>query len=785
MTTTQPFKKMSPNKRASWGIIIVLAAFLVLAIAYSIVNPLHEATDELRHYRFARIIATTGRLPVQGKEPCRSQSHHPPLFYALGALATAWIDTGNDVCETPPENPFWAYRYWEVGRDNKNQYLHSLDENFPWHGEALAVHIIRAINVMIGAGVVLLTWATGRAIWPRRPAIALGASAIVAFNPMFLYMSGAINNDVIAAISGAAVTYACVLLLVDPSRLNWRWGLSLGALYGLALMSKFNLAAVIILIEATVTWAVWKKPFSNESSERKSQKADRIKLWLTINALLFLVAGLVAGWWFVRNQLLYGEPTGLQELTNLWGVRDPRESFGLAISELPYAWTTLWGRFGFGQIPLPDFIYNGLKLITTAGLIGAIIGFFRNSSLRERSTLLFLAADVLLFSMVLFNYMLVSPAGPNGRFFFPAMSALAILIFYGLSQLVLVFRFSIFGSLKPAENGELQFEKEQKTVEVLAGAVVIGMLALSTIVLFGYLAPAFARPADLPQQAEIPNPINARFDSLATLLGYEISATSLRPGEPLDVNLYWEVDAQPPGNYLLFIHLQDEAQTMVAQRDTHPGLGNFPSSQWRPGDRFVEKIRFYLPETAYVPATARLSVGLYAPDAYRLAVSSNEGQPFGDALQLGSIELLPGEDGLPNAQNQNFENELRLVGYEYDKREAVPGESIQVILYWEAFANLTTDYLVQVRLLDEDGKVQATADSRPMDGTSPTDGWNTGQITRDVHVLTIDPGTAEGTYGIVVSLIDADNGRQPSIVADDGHLIDTHLSLAQIRILAE
>jgi hypothetical protein len=34
----------------------------------------------------------------------------------------------------------------------------------------------------------------------------------------------------------------------------------------------------------------------------------------------------------------------------------------------------------------------------------------------------------------------------------------------------------------------------------------------------------------------------------------------------------------------------------------------------------------------------------------------------------------------------------------------------------------------------------------------------------------------------VVSLIDADIGWQPSIVASDGHLIDTHLKLAQIRI---
>lgn len=785
----QPTK---PKRKIPWGIVALLLAFISLAFAYSVANPIHEATDELRHYRFARIIATTGRLPVQGQEPCRSQSHHPPLFYVLGALATAWIDTGRDICDQPTENPFWAYRYWEVGRDNKNQYLHGLDESFPWSGEVLAAHIIRAVNILIGAGAVLLTWATGRAIWPSRPAIALGAAAIVGFNPMYLYMAGAINNDIIAAFSGSAVVFACVLLLTKPERLNWRWGLWLGLLYGLALMSKFNLAAIIVLIEATLTWAVLKKPFLDEGrdpetiaqSDGKGKRSwgKRLTLWLLINALLFLAAGLVAGWWFIRNQMLFGEPTGFQELTELWGVRDPMESFGLALSELPYAWSTLWGRFGFGQIPLPEAIYDGLKVFTALGLIGAIWGFIRRATANERVVLLFLAADVLLFSMVLFNYMLFSPAGPNGRFFFPGLSAFALLVFYGLSQLVLTVQAAILAARKQAELEGTGAIKEQNAFNVLAGGTALGMAALAILVLFGYLAPAYARPPQLNQTIEIPNPVDARFDSLATLLGYDLSSSTLRPGESLDIDLYWEVNAQPPGDYLLFVHLLDEVQTMVAQRDTHPGLGSFPSSQWRPGDRFVEKVRLQIPETAYTPITATLSIGLYDPKAYRLAVFDDEGQLYGDALELTSIELLPQEGSFPNAQNHNFNGELRLVGYEFDKREATEGQAVQVDLYWEALKSLEADYLVQVRLVNEDGKIWATDDGRPDNGNSPTDSWTVGEIIKDSHILKIEPGTPGGRYPVVVSLIDANIGWQPSIVAEDGHLIDTHLRLAQIRV---
>ena len=145
-----------------WPLVTILIAFLLLGLAYSAINPLHEATDELRHYRFIQHLIQRRALPVQGETSglaCTIQGHHPPLFYASAALLTFWIDTGRDVCAEPPTNPFWAYRYWEVGRDNKNQYLHGPDEAFPWRGEALAAHLARVVNLLFGALTVWLTWA--------------------------------------------------------------------------------------------------------------------------------------------------------------------------------------------------------------------------------------------------------------------------------------------------------------------------------------------------------------------------------------------------------------------------------------------------------------------------------------------------------------------------------------------------------------------------------------------------------------------------------------------------
>ncbi len=757
------FERLSNSDRRQ--VILLLFAFIILALAYNVINPIHEATDEIRHYRFVRTLATTGRLPIQGQEACRSQSHHPPLFYVVGAIATAWIDTGHEVCYEPRSNPFWAYRYWEEGADNKNLYLHGQEEAFPWYGDALAVHIIRAINIIIGAGVVLLTWATGRTIWRSHPSLALGAAALVAFNPMFLYLSAAINNDVIAAFAGGAVTFACVRMLRDDRGLTLRWGLIFGILFGLALMSKFNLVAVIILIEGAITWVAWRR--------------NQWRIWLKVNVFIALITVLIGGWWFIRNQLLYGEPTGFQEVTELWGVRDPWESFDLAVSELPYAWTTLWGRFGYGQIPLPQTIYDLILVFSIAGLVGAIYGYLRGSSRNERVCLVFLAANVLVFALVLFNYMLVSPAGPNGRFFFPALSALSLLAFYGLSQLVWAVHLLIKRQQPSIQQLRSQYDKDSGVLSVLT---FIAMIILALVALTGYLAPAFARPESLDLQADIPNPVRIQFDNLVTLLGYNLSTTTLRPGEAVDVELYWEVNNQPPGDYLLFIHLIDEEETMAAQRDTHPGLGNHPSSDWRSGDRFVETVRLYLPDTAYTPEVANIKVGLYAPDSYRLGVTGPDGDDLGDDFTLASVELLPIDSSYPNYTSHSFNDEIRLIGYDYSRRTLSPGDKLEVTLYWEILQNLRDDYRIKVQLFDGAGERWDKNHNGLLEAENSGDTLTAGAIILDKHNLKVESDAPEGEYVVDVMVLDPITGKKLNRVAEDGRRIGKELELARVRI---
>ena len=753
-------------KQQRLAISLILIAFVMLATLANAINPLHEATDELRHYRFVRVIATQQRLPVQGQMGCSAQGHHPPLYYGLAALVTAGINTGRDICYAPETNPFWAYRFWDVGVDNKNQYLHGLDESFPWHGEALAVHLARFVNTLIGAGVVYLTWLIALTIWPQKPAMALGSMAFVAFNPMFVYMSAAINNDVIAAFSGAAVTLACVRLLVDEKGLSRRWGVIFGLLYGMALLSKFNLAMIGVLVATAVTY----KAYSTQKGKDAKERQKIWRLWLEIGLISAGVTALIAGWWFVRNQMLYGEPTGVERLTELWGVRDPMspDSWGTAVFELPYAWSSLWGRFGYGQIPLPNIIYNALKWVAGFAFIGLVIPFaVRNTKYELRIAkhktvpILFLLLNVMLFFVVLFSYLLISPAGPMGRFFFPALPSFAILIFYGLSN---------WGEVA---SGKGQVAKDKWG---LAIGVNLLMATLTLVAFTGYLYPAYHVPAFESDNVTY-IPINAQFDSFVTLLGYNLSNKELKPGEFVDIDLYWRVDSSPPGNYLQFVHLMNKDGIMIAQRDTHPGNGRYPSMNWQSGDQFRDTIRLYIPETAYAPDLADLTLGLYAPppNGYRLGISHDD-KFIGDALSLGQISISPNVGDVPNPQSYNFDNKVRLVGYEYSQRTPQVGGTLDVTLYWQPLSGLSDTYQTQIEMVDENGIGVATAVG------SPTN-WQTNTITPDTHTFTLSDSLAPGSYTIHVTLIDTTSQTPQNIIADeDGHILDNRLSLSRVNI---
>jgi hypothetical protein len=146
------------DKTQRWVLGLILGLYLALGLAYSIVNPILESPDETLNYQNIRYFAEERRLPVL-REDELSKGHHPPLYYALGALLTGWVPDQQLDTIVARTNPFWAYRLWEPGVDNKSLYLHDPQlEGWPYRGVVLGVHLMRWVSLLMGAGVIVVIY---------------------------------------------------------------------------------------------------------------------------------------------------------------------------------------------------------------------------------------------------------------------------------------------------------------------------------------------------------------------------------------------------------------------------------------------------------------------------------------------------------------------------------------------------------------------------------------------------------------------------------------------------
>ncbi|MBC6934724.1 MAG: hypothetical protein DWB42_02675 [Chloroflexi bacterium] len=123
--------------------------------------------------------------------------------------------------------------------------------------------------------------------------------------------------------------------------------------------------------------------------------------------------------------------------------------------------------------------------------------------------------------------------------------------------------------------------------------------------------------------------IRARFGDSIELIGADYpSPESLRPGEALEMRLYWRVLMPVEASYTLFVHLKAADGTLLSQQDALPYDGQFPTWAWQPGQTIVTTYTF----TAPAEQVEAVSLGWYRwPSMERLPVFQ-DGQPQPDDM---------------------------------------------------------------------------------------------------------------------------------------------------------
>ena len=363
------------DRRLPWivlgAVIVIFAAF---AIAYTRITPIGASPDELSHLNYIGGIANHFQLPPAG-QPERQQ---PPLYYLLGALLS--LMTGGDP------------------------------------------RLIRLLSVALGVLTILTVYLIGRRLFPNRPALAVGAAAIVALLPETQYLAGAINDDNLAWLAGALLVLAGVVVLQSNVLTN-RLALGAGLAVALGALAKETVWLLALLLLAVVVVRFW-------SRIRPLQAAA-----------LVVPSILLAGWWFVRNAVQFGSP--LPPLHPITSQRQVFDSLTQVRGYLAATAVSMVGMYGngahfvaisiLGTHPLPSWVAGAaIGLLSLAAVVAGVRSWPRWDVLRRRIALLLLVVILVAVAQSVINSATFD-LQPQARYLLVAVGAGAPIVAWTLA----------------------------------------------------------------------------------------------------------------------------------------------------------------------------------------------------------------------------------------------------------------------------------------------------------------------------------------------------------------
>jgi hypothetical protein len=146
-------------------------------------------------------------------------------------------------------------------------------------------------------------------------------------------------------------------------------------------------------------------------------------------------------------------------------------------------------------------------------------------------------------------------------------------------------------------------------------------------------------PNDAQTSSETFRLSEVEFGDRITLRGYDRELLD----SGLDLVLYLQAERPLDQNWTIFVHLVDGAGSLVAQHDSQPRDGRYPTSVWDQGEVVDDPHLLALPEDL-PDGDYQVVVGLYSVESgERLPVLDGESNPIGDSVPLVVMTLIDGE----------------------------------------------------------------------------------------------------------------------------------------------
>lgn len=410
-----------PGDRVSHLLLaLIVAAFIGIGALYAALTPPWQAPDEPAHYNYIAQVAGEGCCPLIAPgdwdaayletlkasqfpedadlSPIEYEDHQPPLYYFAGAL---------------------IYRM-----------------------SGGSLFALRMLSVVFGAGVVIAAYMVVAWLFPRHRPLALAVAALVAFVPQHVAIMASVNNDSLAELVLGVLLAAAAAYLgnprteqagAPPAAPRRPHAAVLGGLAGLAFLTKLTIYGPAVLAVAAAILLRWR-------IERRPAR------WLA--GQIGWAAGLaliLGGLWWARNAAVYGWPDILAQSAHGAVVVGQLRTADLiaGVGAGPYlgqllttTYHSFWGQFGWMGVPMPPRVYLLIGLFLLADLAGLAILLL---AYRQRLRLdppqragLWMLGGVLLAALAQFAYYNLTFVQFQGRYLYPALLPLGLLVVGGL-----------------------------------------------------------------------------------------------------------------------------------------------------------------------------------------------------------------------------------------------------------------------------------------------------------------------------------------------------------------
>ena len=552
-------------RRLPFGWLLPLA-FFCIGLLYIYSAPHFEASDNIPHVGVIKWIAESGTLPVQEAEHdflYAQEGSQPPLYYLLMSFVWSAFDTA-DFDDYFQRNPYVLIGHPErLGNRNLVFYRQPYPPDLS--GTSLALYVIRLLTLGMATVTVAAVYQSARTVMPEQPGFALLATSLTAFNPMFLFISTSVSNDVLVTTFSSLACWLALLTLRHG--FETRRSVALALLIALATLSKLGGLALAPVAAAAGLWLL-------------RRTGDRRGFFILIGAIA-LVCLLLTGWWFLRNLSLYGELFGTAAMLEFFGRRDI-PLIRLLLEEFEGLRISYWGLFGAFSILTNRIHY---LLMDALSLLGAV-GLFVFAARYRRDAFLLSAAGFLTLFLAIGGATLIwwtlQTTASTGRLLFPYVTSISILLALGLCAL-----------------------------RIPALLIALPMFAFSIAAPIVYIIPRYDHPPRVERLPDSAARSYARWGDIS-LIGHEIPAPARwSAGDEIPLTLYWQPLKPTEEPHALFISLINSSGESLATIDSFPGWGALPTTWWEANAIYRDDYILQIPEDAVGFDSVHLHIGWY------------------------------------------------------------------------------------------------------------------------------------------------------------------------------